>query len=110
VSTADTLEERGLEPMQQMLDATGGWPILMSEEEKNAKEITWQKMDNDYLQLYTFSILFNISYTINDGNSILMVYLSIYITHILVYVYIFACVRGYMCVLMCDKLLVTTTI
>ncbi|GAB1867053.1 Membrane metallo-endopeptidase-like 1 isoform X2 [Camponotus japonicus] len=73
----DTLEERGLEPMQQMLDATGGWPILMSEEEKNAKEITWQKMDNDYLQLYTFSILFNISYTINDGNSILMVHPSL---------------------------------
>ncbi|KAL6438887.1 hypothetical protein ACFW04_003743 [Cataglyphis niger] len=73
----DSLEERGIKPMQQMLDATGGWPIIMSEEEWNAKNYTWQKIDNNYFQLYTFSILFNISYSTDyDNLGTFMIYVS----------------------------------
>lgn len=80
--------------MQQMLDATGGWPIIMSEEEWNAKNYTWQKIDNDYLKLYTFSILFNISYSTDyDNLGIFMVNIFIYI-YLYVYVF-FVCIYGY---------------
>ncbi|XP_050448310.1 membrane metallo-endopeptidase-like 1 isoform X2 [Cataglyphis hispanica] len=73
-----SLEERGIKPMQQMLDATGGWPILMSEEEWNAKNYTWQKIDNNYFKLYTFSILFNISYSTDyDNLGIFVIYPSL---------------------------------
>lgn len=79
-----------------MLDATGGWPILMSEEEWDAKNYTWQKMDNDYFKLYTFPILFNILFSTDYENPRIMVYISIYILYILICVCIFACVHGYM--------------
>ncbi|XP_019883161.2 membrane metallo-endopeptidase-like 1 [Camponotus floridanus] len=65
----DVLEERGLKPMQRMLNATGGWPIIMSEKEWYAQNYTWQKMDNDYFQLYNFFILFDISYLNDNENS-----------------------------------------
>ncbi|GAB1867056.1 Endothelin-converting enzyme 1-like [Camponotus japonicus] len=71
----DVLEERGLEPMQRMLNATGGWPIMMSEKEWYAQNYTWQKMDNDYFQLYNFFILFDISYlNDNENHGIFMIH------------------------------------
>lgn len=75
----DSFEKRGLKPMQEMLDATGGWPILMSDKVWNAKNYTWQQVDNEYFKLYSFSILFDISYQTDYENAgILMVYLFIY--------------------------------
>ncbi|XP_029179057.1 membrane metallo-endopeptidase-like 1 [Nylanderia fulva] len=65
----DTIEEKGLKPMQELLDATGGWPILMSDEEWNAKHYTWQLVHNAYFKLYSFSILFDISYQTDYANS-----------------------------------------
>ncbi|KAM0735134.1 Neprilysin-4 [Formica fusca] len=73
----DSRERRGLKPIQQMLDATGGWPILMSEEEWDAKNYTWQKMDNDYFKLYTFPILFNILFSTDYENPRIMILSSL---------------------------------
>lgn len=103
---ADVLEERGLKPMQRMLNATGGWPITMSEKELYAQNYTWQKMDNDYFQLYNFFILFDISYlNDNENHGIFMVYIYCYLRYICTYM--FLCAYMDMCVCVILILLVT---
>ncbi|XP_011135122.3 endothelin-converting enzyme 1-like [Harpegnathos saltator] len=65
----DAIEKEGLEPMMTMLDATGGWPIIMENEGTNLENLTWQDIDNAYTQNYGISSFFGINYEPDDEDS-----------------------------------------
>ncbi|XP_025160122.1 endothelin-converting enzyme 1-like isoform X3 [Harpegnathos saltator] len=65
----DAIEKEGLEPMMTMLDATGGWPIIMENEGTNLENYTWQDIDNAYIPIFGFSSFVDISYEPDDENS-----------------------------------------
>ncbi|XP_043278236.1 endothelin-converting enzyme homolog [Venturia canescens] len=53
----ETLEERGMKPIESILLRAGGWPIAMDDEEWDSEVYTWQEVERDYARLtgaYTF--------------------------------------------------------
>ncbi|XP_019695800.2 neprilysin-4 isoform X2 [Harpegnathos saltator] len=65
----DAIEKEGLAPVMTMLDATGGWPIIMEKADTNMENFTWQDIDNAYIQLFTLSSFFEINYEPDDEDS-----------------------------------------
>ncbi|EFN87345.1 Neprilysin-2 [Harpegnathos saltator] len=47
----DAIEKEGLEPIQAMLDANGGWPIQWGNQESNGNR-TWQEIDIIYMKKF----------------------------------------------------------
>lgn len=45
---ADAIEKQGLKPIQEILDANGGWPIQFGNQK--ISNYTWQEIDTNYMQ------------------------------------------------------------
>ncbi|XP_014469079.1 PREDICTED: endothelin-converting enzyme 1-like isoform X2 [Dinoponera quadriceps] len=63
----DAIEKHGLEPIQKLLDAKGGWPIQLGNHE--ASNYTWQEVDDYYLQMFLASSFIAIRYTPQKENA-----------------------------------------
>ncbi|XP_032676213.1 endothelin-converting enzyme homolog isoform X2 [Odontomachus brunneus] len=48
----DAIEKQGLEYIQSMVDATGGWPIQLGNQESNIGNYTWQEIDITYMKTF----------------------------------------------------------
>ncbi|XP_043277427.1 neprilysin-11-like [Venturia canescens] len=56
----ETLEERGLKPIESILLHAGGWPIAMDEEEWDADENDWEKVANSYTRLTGSHVFYDV--------------------------------------------------
>ncbi|XP_054002612.1 neprilysin-4-like isoform X1 [Hylaeus anthracinus] len=65
----DAIERKGLKPIQDILDSTGGWPIAMPIREWNSNKISWQKIDKHYIRLIGNSAFYNIEYEADQNNT-----------------------------------------
>ena len=61
----DAIEKRGFEPIQEVLNHTGGWPMAMPVSEWN--EIPWQKIDKEYI-LMESEAFYSFDYDIDPNN------------------------------------------
>lgn len=66
---ADAVEKQGLEPIMEIIDANGGWPIIMDSAGRNMDNFTWQKIDNIYNQMFGGSSFFQIKYQTDTNSS-----------------------------------------
>ncbi|XP_014469030.1 PREDICTED: endothelin-converting enzyme 1-like [Dinoponera quadriceps] len=58
----DAIEKRGIEPIQTLVDANGGWPIQLGHQESNAENYTWQEIDNNYIKMFYTSTFIEFGY------------------------------------------------
>ncbi|CAL7934008.1 unnamed protein product [Xylocopa violacea] len=65
----DAIEERGIKPIQEILDQTGGWPMAMPVNEWNPNKTPWQKIDGHYIRLIGNSAFYNLEYEIDLNNT-----------------------------------------
>ncbi|XP_014481662.1 PREDICTED: membrane metallo-endopeptidase-like 1 isoform X2 [Dinoponera quadriceps] len=65
----DAIERQGLTPIMTLIDANGGWPIIMGKASTGLKNFTWQEIDNTYNQLFAGSSFFNIKYETNEEDA-----------------------------------------
>ncbi|KOX80630.1 Membrane metallo-endopeptidase-like 1 [Melipona quadrifasciata] len=65
----DAIEKRGIKPIQEILDRTGGWPMAMPLKEWDPKRISWQKIDKEYVTLIGNSAFYNIEYEVDLNNT-----------------------------------------
>ncbi|XP_014469001.1 PREDICTED: endothelin-converting enzyme 1-like [Dinoponera quadriceps] len=63
----DAIEKRGLEPIQSMVDANGGWPIQSGYQESN--NYTWQEIDNNYMQMFLTSSFFQFDFVPDEEDA-----------------------------------------
>ncbi|XP_043516227.1 neprilysin-like [Frieseomelitta varia] len=61
----DAIERRGVKPIQEILDRTGGWPMAMPLDEWDPDGTPWQKIDKEYVTLIGNSAFYNIEYEID---------------------------------------------
>ena len=61
----DAIERRGVKPIQEILDRTGGWPMAMPLNEWDPDGTSWQKIDKEYMTLIGNSAFYNIEYEID---------------------------------------------
>ncbi|XP_068973518.1 neprilysin-like [Bombus flavifrons] len=62
----DAIEKRGFEPIQGILNRTGGWPMAMPISEWD--EIPWQKIDKEYISSMECETFYSIEYEIDPNN------------------------------------------
>lgn len=62
----DAIEKRGFEPIQEVLNRTGGWPMAMPVNEWN--ETPWQKMDEEYISSMECEAFYSLGYDIDPDN------------------------------------------
>nr|XP_012141945.1 PREDICTED: neprilysin-11-like [Megachile rotundata] len=65
----DAIEKRGITPIQEILDQTGGWPMAMPLSEWNSNKFPWQKIDKHYVRLIGNSAFYNIEYEVDQNNT-----------------------------------------
>ncbi|XP_031846127.2 membrane metallo-endopeptidase-like 1 isoform X1 [Nomia melanderi] len=65
----EAIERRGIKPIQEILNTTGGWPIAMPVKEWSSKKFPWQKIDRDYVALIGNSAFYNIEYEIDQNDT-----------------------------------------
>lgn len=65
----DAIEKRGLKPIQEILDRTGGWPMAMPLKVWNPRRTPWQKIDKEYVRLIGNSAFYNIEYEVDLNNT-----------------------------------------
>ncbi|XP_014469029.1 PREDICTED: endothelin-converting enzyme 1-like [Dinoponera quadriceps] len=58
----DAIEKRGLEPIQSMIDANGGWPIQLRNHESNIENYIWQEIDNVYMKMFYTASFFEFGF------------------------------------------------
>lgn len=52
-----------------LLDANGGWPIIMGQAAAELTNLSWQTIDNTYNRMFGGSSFFKISYEAKDEDS-----------------------------------------
>ncbi|XP_043251661.1 endothelin-converting enzyme homolog [Colletes gigas] len=65
----DAIEKRGIKPIQEILDATGGWPMAMPVRTWESNKVAWQKIDKHYMKILGFSSLFGIHCEVDPNNT-----------------------------------------
>lgn len=65
----DAIENRGIKPIQEILDHTGGWPMAMPLSEWDSNRTPWQKIDRHYVKLVGNSAFYNLEYEIDLNNT-----------------------------------------
>ncbi|XP_017877893.1 neprilysin-like isoform X2 [Ceratina calcarata] len=65
----DAIERRGVQPIQEILDQHGGWPMAMPVNEWDPNETSWQKIDKHYVTLIGNSAFYNLEYEIDLNNT-----------------------------------------
>lgn len=67
--STDAIEKRGIKPIQEILDRTGGWPVAMPFNEWDPDKIPWQRIDKEYMILIGNSAFYNLEYEIDLNNT-----------------------------------------
>ncbi|XP_033204021.1 neprilysin [Bombus vancouverensis nearcticus] len=62
----DAIEKRGFEPIQGILNRTGGWPMAMPINEWD--EMPWQKIDKEYISSMECEAFYSVGYGIDPNN------------------------------------------
>ncbi|XP_043579568.1 membrane metallo-endopeptidase-like 1 [Bombus pyrosoma] len=62
----DAIEKRGFEPIQEILNRTGGWPMAMPVSEWD--EIPWQKIDKEYISSIECKAFYFFDYEFDPNN------------------------------------------
>ncbi|XP_024224399.1 membrane metallo-endopeptidase-like 1 [Bombus impatiens] len=62
----DEIEKRGFEPIQGILNRTGGWPMAMPINEWD--EMPWQKIDKEYISSMECEAFYSVGYDIDPNN------------------------------------------
>ncbi|KZC09919.1 Membrane metallo-endopeptidase-like 1 [Dufourea novaeangliae] len=65
----EAIEKRGIKPIQQILDSTGGWPMAMPVREWDPHKFPWQKIDKNYVTVIGNSAFYNIEYEVDQNNT-----------------------------------------
>ncbi|XP_029033281.2 neprilysin-like [Osmia bicornis bicornis] len=65
----EAIEKRGIRPIQEILDQTGGWPMAMPLNEWDPDKFPWQKIDKDYVRLIGNSAFYNLEYEVDQNNT-----------------------------------------
>lgn len=65
----EAIERRGIRPIQEILDQTGGWPMAMPLNEWDPDKFPWQKIDKDYVRLIGNSAFYNLEYEVDQNNT-----------------------------------------
>ena len=66
---AETLDRRNVKPIESILIQAGGWPMSMDEEEWDAEEHPWQRIDRLYASLTGFHTFYAFSPTPGSSES-----------------------------------------
>lgn len=67
--STDAIEKRGIKPIQEILDRTGGWPVAMPFNEWDPDKTSWQRIDKEYMILIGNSAFYNLEYEIDLNNT-----------------------------------------
>ncbi|XP_076288513.1 membrane metallo-endopeptidase-like 1 isoform X1 [Lasioglossum baleicum] len=65
----DAIERRGIKPIQDILDSTGGWPMAMPLKAWDSHKFPWQRIDKHYVTLIGNSAFYNIEYEVDQNNT-----------------------------------------
>lgn len=65
----DAIEKRGIKPIQEILDRTGGWPVAMPFDKWDPDKTRWQRIDKEYMILIGNSAFYNLEYEIDLNNT-----------------------------------------
>ncbi|XP_016908813.2 membrane metallo-endopeptidase-like 1 isoform X2 [Apis cerana] len=65
----DAIEKRGIKPIQEILDRTGGWPVAMPFNKWDPDKTPWQRIDKEYMILIGNSAFYNLEYEIDLNNT-----------------------------------------
>ncbi|PBC33754.1 Membrane metallo-endopeptidase [Apis cerana cerana] len=63
------IEKRGIKPIQEILDRTGGWPVAMPFNKWDPDKTPWQRIDKEYMILIGNSAFYNLEYEIDLNNT-----------------------------------------
>ncbi|PBC33753.1 Membrane metallo-endopeptidase [Apis cerana cerana] len=67
--STDAIEKRGIKPIQEILDRTGGWPVAMPFNKWDPDKTPWQRIDKEYMILIGNSAFYNLEYEIDLNNT-----------------------------------------
>ncbi|XP_024940321.1 uncharacterized protein LOC107267301 [Cephus cinctus] len=56
----DAIEKLGIKPLEQILEANGGWPMIMEKSEWNSRNVSWKKIHENYHLLSRNASLFTV--------------------------------------------------
>nr|XP_033333845.1 membrane metallo-endopeptidase-like 1 isoform X1 [Megalopta genalis] len=65
----DAIERRGIKPIQDILDSTGGWPMAMPLKAWNSHKFPWQRVDRNHMVLIGNSAFYNIEYEVDQEDT-----------------------------------------
>ena len=69
ILSTDAIEKRGIKPIQEILDRTGGWPVAMPFDKWDPDKTRWQRIDKEYMILIGNSAFYNLEYEIDLNNT-----------------------------------------
>lgn len=65
----ETIGRRGIEPLLEILNRTGGWPMAMPTSEWDLNKTSWQEIDKYYMTLTGDSAFYNVEYERDERNT-----------------------------------------
>ncbi|XP_076238922.1 endothelin-converting enzyme homolog [Calliopsis andreniformis] len=67
----DTIEEKGIQPIQEILDRTGGWPIARNGRlnQSSPSYMSWQEIDKRYSTILGTNAFYNLNLEFDPNNT-----------------------------------------